>query len=83
MKESAAISNADLHGLIRKGLVTLAGNKKLRIFGNLRCTQGKRMLNKNRVFFVSANEAQSLGYRPCGHCMKVAYKKWKDEQFVR
>lgn len=35
------------------------------------------MKKANRVFFASEEEAISIGYRPCGHCMKKAYDKWK------
>ena len=27
---------------------------------------------------VELQEAQQNNYRPCGHCMKVEYKKWKN-----
>jgi len=33
---------------------------------------------ENRVFFISEKEALDNGYRPCGHCMKSEYQKWKD-----
>lgn len=36
------------------------------------------MKRENRVFFLSEQEAQQNNYRPCGHCMKTEYKKWKD-----
>jgi len=36
------------------------------------------MKRENRVFFSSIPEAEQNNYRPCGHCMKTAYKKWKD-----
>ncbi|MCE6992186.1 hypothetical protein LZG72_23970 [Dyadobacter sp. CY323] len=32
---------------------------------------------KNRVFFESESEAIENGYRPCGHCMRDEYSKWK------
>jgi methylphosphotriester-DNA--protein-cysteine methyltransferase len=63
--------------LIDKGEAQLAGNSKLRIYGTLRCASGKRMKMDNRVFFVSEAEAKSMSYRPCGHCMREAYLKWK------
>ncbi|MDC6362911.1 MULTISPECIES: Ada metal-binding domain-containing protein [Flavobacteriaceae] len=64
---------------IRQREITYAGHKKLKIYGTLKCTSGKRMKRENRVFFKTEKEALSLGYRPCGHCMRIAYKKWKDE----
>jgi methylphosphotriester-DNA--protein-cysteine methyltransferase len=36
------------------------------------------MKRENRVFFVSEKEAIKHSFRPCGHCMKTQYKKWKD-----
>jgi methylphosphotriester-DNA--protein-cysteine methyltransferase len=35
------------------------------------------MKRENRVFFSSEKTAIANGYRPCGHCMRAAYKKWK------
>lgn len=63
--------------LISKGLVTIAGNKKLRIYGTLQCSSGKKMKIENRVFFVSEEAATEEGFRPCGHCMREAYLLWK------
>jgi methylphosphotriester-DNA--protein-cysteine methyltransferase len=63
--------------LIDKGEVRLAGNSKLKIYGTLGCSSGKRMKTTNRVFFRSEAEAKSKGYRPCGHCMREAYLAWK------
>jgi len=63
---------------IKNGEIVLAGNSKLKIYGRLSCSSGKRMKVKNRVFFNSKAEATQLGFRPCGHCMKGAYLKWKD-----
>lgn len=63
--------------LIDNNEVRLAGNSKLKIYGTLGCTSGKRMKTANRVFFSSEAEAESKGYRPCGHCMRGAYSEWK------
>lgn len=63
--------------LIDKGEVQLAGNIKLKIYGKLCCTSGKRMKTGNRVFFQSEEEARDMGYRPCGHCMRESYLQWK------
>jgi methylphosphotriester-DNA--protein-cysteine methyltransferase len=67
----------ELRALIKAGVITLGGNKKLKIYGHLYCASGKRMLRQNRVFFSNVYEARHLGYRPCGHCMKEEYKLWK------
>ena len=67
----------NLQALILGGKVQLAGNSKLKIFGTLSCSSGKRMKTDNRVFFASEAEAKSVGYRPCGHCMREVYLEWK------
>lgn len=61
---------------IKNKQITFAGNKKLRIYGTLNCSSGKRMKKENRVFLSSEKEAVENGYRPCGHCMKDTYKDW-------
>lgn len=66
-----------LFRLIKAGLITLAGNRKLKIYGHLNCSSGKRMKKENRVFFKDAAEAKANGFRPCGHCMRELYKEWK------
>jgi hypothetical protein len=63
--------------LIDSGLVTLSGNCKLKIYGTLKCTSGRRMKAENRVFFTDTQEAIIEGYRPCGHCTRKAYQQWK------
>jgi methylphosphotriester-DNA--protein-cysteine methyltransferase len=77
MTRHAAIKDR-LHSLIRSGAVTLGGNCKLKIYGLLSCRSGKNMKIENRVFFRDEATAIAHGYRPCGHCMKEAYKKWKE-----
>jgi len=67
-----------LHTLIRQNQIVLGGNSKLKIYGSLHCSSGKRMLRKNRVFFRSEAEAITNGYRPCGHCRKEKYRQWKN-----
>jgi methylphosphotriester-DNA--protein-cysteine methyltransferase len=64
--------------LLNKGDIAFAGNRKLKIYGTLNCSSGKRMKVGNRVFFKSEAEAIECGYRPCGHCMRSAYKTWKN-----
>ena len=66
-----------LKTLLDKKEITMAGNAKLKLYGLLTCSFGKRMKLQNRVFFASAAEAAVLGYRPCGHCMRSEYKVWK------
>lgn len=67
-----------LRSRIRKNEITLAGNRKLKIYGLLSCISGKKMKDENRVFFESENMALQNGYRPCRHCMKAKYKNRKD-----
>lgn len=69
---------AELGQKLKQQEIRLAGNAQLKIYGRLTCASGKRMLKNNRVFFVDEQEAIAQGYRPCGHCMRQAYKKWKD-----
>lgn len=70
-------SARQIRSLIRQGLIAYAGNRKLKIYGTLHCSSGKKMRPANRVFFSSEAEARASGYRPCGHCMKMAYQYWK------
>lgn len=72
--------NRQICRLRQKGLLTLGGNRRLKIYGLLSCRSGKRMLTNNRVFFSGEAEAKDLGYRPCGHCMPEAYRRWKTQQ---
>lgn len=74
----SAISDSELRNKIRKNELHFGGNRKLKIYGTLSCTSGKRMKRENRVFFSSEQEAQQNNYRPCGRCIKVEYKKWKN-----
>jgi methylphosphotriester-DNA--protein-cysteine methyltransferase len=71
------LSSRKLKSLIDEGEIAFGGNKQLKIYGMLSCDSGKRMKKENRVFFTSAKKALNEGYRPCGHCMKAEYKKWK------
>jgi methylphosphotriester-DNA--protein-cysteine methyltransferase len=61
---------------IRTGSILYAGNVHLKIFGRLDCRSGKRMRKENRVFFETQEEAITLGFRPCGHCMTAEYRKF-------
>ena len=63
--------------LIKKGDVTVAGNRKAKIYGTLSCKSGKRLKVENRVFFTSEEEARQAGYRPCAHCLRLAYRRWR------
>ncbi|WP_255696579.1 Ada metal-binding domain-containing protein [Solitalea lacus] len=64
--------------MIHSGLIRFGGNVKLKIYGMLNCSSGKRMKTEYRVFFNSADEARKAGYRPCGNCLRKEYKLWKN-----
>ena len=70
------IDMVSLRPKIKHRKFAFAGNRKLKIYGTLSCSSGKRMKQENRVFFVSEQEAIDNGYRPCGNCMKKEYRKW-------
>ena len=65
--------------LIKEKNIQFGGNTKLKIYGTLHCKSGKRMKQENRVFFSSEQDAKNERYRPCGHCMRTDYLKWKNE----
>lgn len=77
MIKHSETEDRSIHSMIRKNKILFGGNLLLKIYGSLHCRSGKRMLRKNRVFFFSEAEAIAAGYRPCGHCMREAYKKWR------
>jgi len=71
------LSPIEFKRLMRAGTIRFAGNRKLKIYGQLRCASGKRMKKSNQVFFSSVEEAVSLGFRPCGRCMHQRYIEWR------
>ena len=71
------LTHRQLTFLIKAKAIQFAGNSKLKIYGTLHCRSGKRMQQRNRVFFMSEQQARAHHYRPCGHCMKEAYQQWK------
>ncbi len=79
MINHSEIPDKYLGSRIRQQEICLGGNRKLKIYGTLSCTSGRKMKRENRVFFSSEKEAVQNGYRPCGHCMKEQYQKWKNE----
>lgn len=61
---------------------TIAGNKKLKIYGRFDCRSALRYIKngyyvKNRVFFSDEETAILVGYRPCAICMNEKYNEWK------
>jgi len=77
MMYHSAIKDSEIRSMIRLKRICFGGNQKLKIYGTLQCSSGKRMKRKNRVFFCTEEKARENNYRPCGHCMKAAYQKWK------
>jgi methylphosphotriester-DNA--protein-cysteine methyltransferase len=72
------LSVKELFSLIHKKDVVLAGNKRLKIYGLLRCSSGKRMKKENRVFFASEEEALQAGYRACLRCFRNQRYDWQE-----
>jgi len=73
------ISSSELKELIMSKKIQLGGNLKLKIYGTLSCSSGKRMKKENRVFFSNEKEAITAGFRPCGHCLREKYQQWRNE----
>jgi methylphosphotriester-DNA--protein-cysteine methyltransferase len=71
------LTSRDLVYLLKSKLIRFAGNSQLKIYGTLQCASGKRMKKENRVFFKNETEALTLGFRPCGHCLRNKYHQWK------
>jgi methylphosphotriester-DNA--protein-cysteine methyltransferase len=70
-----------------KGL--FGGNKRARIYGRLDCPSALRTIKRgrtyqqHRVFFADEGSAIAAGFRPCGTCMRDAYKKWREVNVAR
>lgn len=77
MIKHSDISASDLKMYIKSLKIQFGGHAGYKIYGHLNCASGKRMNKENRVFFSDLSEAQEQGYRPCGNCMRAAYKKWR------
>ncbi|CAO3566332.1 unnamed protein product [Mortierella alpina] len=63
----------------------LGGHRGSRIYGRLDCRSALRAIArggyvKHRVFFLDEATAITAGYRPCGACMRQAYRSWKSTQ---
>lgn len=73
----ADYSETDVRILIRLGRIRWAGSLRDKIYGRLSCRSGKRIKRENRIFFESEEEAIGAGFRPCGHCMRLHYLRWR------
>ena len=78
MIKHSSIDAVHLRIKIRDGHISMGGNRRLKIYGKLNCRSGKRMKKVNRVFFESEADAIQQGFRPCGHCLRYQFIKWKD-----
>jgi methylphosphotriester-DNA--protein-cysteine methyltransferase len=62
---------------------TLGGNRRLKIYGRLDCPSALRAIKRggpyarHRVFFADEASAVAAGFRPCGICMRAAYRQWR------
>ena len=79
MIHHTSFKDKEIRTKIRTGDIKFGGNKNLKIYGTLNCKSGLRMKREKRVFFSSIEEAIKSNFRPCGNCMKEAYKKWRNE----
>ena len=73
-------SKGDIYESEEPGLY--GGHRKLKTYGRLDCPSAARYIAKGqyvkyRVFFKDEETAIAAGYRPCGICMKEAYREWK------
>jgi methylphosphotriester-DNA--protein-cysteine methyltransferase len=68
------LTDEELRRQIKHKQIVFAGNMKLKIYGTLHCTSGKRMKKGNRVLFISEEEAMQNNFRACKHCMKNKYQ---------
>jgi len=78
MIEHSRYEDTLIRKLIKEKKIAFGGNKKLKIYGTLRCASSKRMKRQNRIFFASEKEAIANNFRPCGHCMRSEYQNWKN-----
>ncbi len=64
---------------------TLGGHRRTKVYGRLDCPTALRWIAKghyvqHRVFFADEEVARAAGYRPCGHCLRAAYRQWSTDQ---
>jgi methylphosphotriester-DNA--protein-cysteine methyltransferase len=62
---------------------TLGGHRRTRVYGRLDCPVALSLIargfdvRRHRVFFADDATAVAAGYRPCGACLREAYRAWK------
>jgi methylphosphotriester-DNA--protein-cysteine methyltransferase len=60
----------------------LGGHAGTKVYGRLDCPVALSLLRRgfvprHRVFFADEATAVAAGFRPCGACMRQAYRAWK------
>ena len=62
----------------------LGGNRAQKVYGRLDCGTAKYWYNlypelrrQRLVFFADERTALAAGYRPCGNCMRQAYREYR------
>ena len=64
----------------------LGGHSRTRVYGRLDCPVALSLIRRGfdvrptRVFFADEATAIAAGFRPCGACMREAYRRWKASQ---
>jgi methylphosphotriester-DNA--protein-cysteine methyltransferase len=62
---------------------TLGGHRRTKVYGRLDCPGALSLIRRDknvvehRVFFADEETAIAAGYRPCGTCMRDAYRAWR------
>ncbi|GEE00485.1 metal-binding protein [Gordonia spumicola] len=61
---------------------TWGGHRRGKIYGRMDCPTALRAIARggyvtHRVFFIDEQTAVDAGYRPCGACCVVKYRRWK------
>jgi methylphosphotriester-DNA--protein-cysteine methyltransferase len=60
----------------------LGGHAGTKVYGRLDCPVALSLLRRgfvprHRVFFADEATAVAAGFRPCGACLRQAYRAWK------
>lgn len=58
------ISDNGLRSKIKQQEICLGGNSKLKIYGTLSCTSGKKMKRENRVCFLTKRKLLQTAFAP-------------------
>lgn len=80
MVRGSEMSEGAIKRMVAAGTLRYAGNESMQVYGEIDCPSGKR--SRKRVYFASREQAEQLGFRPCGACMRAEYQEWKRQQEV-